>query len=197
MEPTRERCNLCDTSRPPVLIFVIFWVLFLAIHTSRHFCPCHCFRSPFMSLTVVTSRLLLLHADFVDFYKFLSLSLEFSLSFVLLVVEFLGASCVSKLSKTCAAVKGKILGDMIDRSFKAMSCTMREARGQHSEACGSAGSRTTWQGTDRHTRKWWWRLRGCEAALARTLSQLSSEIRIAIGKDPEQRCQQAISSSTC
>ena len=99
-----------------------------------------------MSLTVVTSRLLLLPAVFVDFYKFLSLSLEGfllcfflvilsfasglsllfhviflsipSLSFVLLVVEFLGASCVSKLSKTCAAVKGKILGDMIDRSMK-------------------------------------------------------------------------------
>ena len=43
-------------------------------------------------------------------------------------MEFLGASCVSKLSKTCAAVKGKILGDMIDQSMKAMSCTMKEAR---------------------------------------------------------------------
>ena len=44
------------------------------------------------------------------------------------VVEFLGASCDSKLSKTCAAVKGKILEDMIDQSMKAMLCTMREAR---------------------------------------------------------------------
>ena len=71
-----------------------------------------------MSLTVFTSRLLLSLTTFVDIYKFLSLSLEISLSFVLLVVEFLGASCVSKLSKTCAAVKGKILGDMIDRSLR-------------------------------------------------------------------------------
>lgn len=62
------------------------------------------------------------------------LSIPF-LSFVLLVVEFLGASCVSKLSKTCAAVKGKVLGDKIDQAIKAMSCTMREAREPSTAKC--------------------------------------------------------------
>jgi len=41
----------------------------------------HCFHSPFLSLTVVVSRLLLLPPAFVVFYKFLFLSLEV-LSFV-------------------------------------------------------------------------------------------------------------------
>ena len=51
------------------------------------------------------------------------------------MVEFLGASCVLKLSKTCAAVKGNVLGDKIDQSMKAMSCTMREAREPSTAKC--------------------------------------------------------------
>ena len=36
---------------------------------------------------------------------------------------------------SCAAVKGKILGDMIDQWMKAMSCTMREARETSTAKC--------------------------------------------------------------